>query len=298
MSLAVVGSVALDTVETPSGKNTEGLGGAAVFASLAAANFTQVHLVGVVGTDFPEEHVELMRSKKIDLTGLERVPGRTFRWTGKYHEDVNQRDTLDTQLNVFETFHPKLPKAAADAKFLFLGNIHPALQLEVLEQSNAEFIAMDTMNLWIQIERERLLEVLARVHCLIINNDEVHLLTGERNLIRGAQKIQDLGPAIVAPKKGEHGCLLFEGPRIFSAPAFPMADVVDPTGAGDTFAGGYMGYIAQQGKTDFDTLKRAVVHGSVLASYTCEEFGTTRLARVTPDDLKARYNAFVELSRF
>ncbi len=298
MSLAVVGSVALDTVETPAGKNTEGLGGAAVFASLAAANYTPVHLVGVVGTDFPEEHVQLLRSKNIDLTGLERVPGRTFRWTGKYHEDVNQRDTLDTQLNVFETFHPKLPKAAAEAKYLFLGNIHPALQLEVLAQSRAEFIAMDTMNLWIQIERQKLEEVLAKVHCLIINNDEVFLLTGERNLIRGARKIQRMGPSIVAPKKGEHGCLLFDGPRIFSAPAFPMADVVDPTGAGDTFAGGFLGYIAQQDSTDFDTLKRAVIHGSVLASYTCEEFGVLGLARVTPGDLRTRYDAFVHLSRF
>jgi sugar/nucleoside kinase (ribokinase family) len=298
MSVTVVGSVALDTVETPAGRSEEALGGAAVFFSLAASNYTRVDLVGVVGEDFPEEHMRLLRSKRIALEGLEQAPGRTFRWTGRYHEDVNQRDTLDTQLNVFENFQPRLPEAARDAKYLFLGNIHPELQLEVLRQSRAEFVAMDTMNLWIQTARRPLEEVLAKVHCLIINDEEVYLLTGERNLVRGARKIQDMGPSIIAPKKGEHGCLLFDGRRIFSAPAFPMADVVDPTGAGDTFAGGFMGCIAQEDSTRFDTLKRAVIHGSVVASYTCEEFGVKRLAQVTQSDIKTRYEAFVELSRF
>jgi sugar/nucleoside kinase (ribokinase family) len=298
MSVTVVGSVALDTVETPAGRNEEGLGGAAVFFSLAASNYTQVHLVGVVGEDFPEEHMRLLRSKKIALDGLERAKGRTFRWTGRYHEDVNQRDTLDTQLNVFENFRPKLPDAARDAKYLFLGNIHPELQLEVLRQSRAKFVAMDTMNLWIQTARKPLEEVLAKVDCLIINDEEVYLLTGDRNIVRGTRKIQDMGPSIIAPKKGEHGCLLFNGPQIFSAPAFPMAEVIDPTGAGDTFAGGFMGHIAEQDSTDFDTLKSAVIHGSVVASYTCEEFGTARLATVTPSDIRTRYEAFVELSRF
>jgi sugar/nucleoside kinase (ribokinase family) len=298
MSVTVVGSVALDTVETPAGRNVEGLGGAAVFFSLAASNYTQVQLVGVVGEDFPEEHLRLLRSKRISLEGLEQAPGRTFRWSGRYHEDVNQRDTLDTQLNVFENFQPKLPDAARNAKYLFLGNIHPELQLEVLRQSRAKFVAMDTMNLWIQIARKPLEEVLAKVDCLIINNEEVQLLTGERNLVRGARRIQDMGPSIIAPKKGEHGCLLFNGPQIFSAPAFPMAEVIDPTGAGDTFAGGFMGHIAEQDSTSFETLKRAVIHGSVVASYTCEEFGTARLAQVTQSDIRTRYEAFVELSRF
>lgn len=298
MSVTVVGSVALDTVETPSGRNENGLGGAATFFSLAAANYTDIHLVGVVGTDFPAEHVELLRGKGINLDGLEQQDGKTFRWSGKYHEDINLRDTLDTQLNVFENFHPKLPDAAKQNKYLFLGNIHPALQLEVLRQTRPDFVAMDTMNLWIQTEREALEEVLAKVDCLIINDEEVYLLTGERNLVRGAHKVQDMGPSIIAPKKGEHGCLLFRDQQIFSAPAFPMADVVDPTGAGDTFAGGFMGYIAEQDSIDYDVLKRAVIHGSVVASYTCEAFGVQRLAEIGEDDIRTRYDAFVELSRF
>jgi len=298
MSVAVVGSVALDTVETPSGVNKDGLGGAAMFFSLAASNFTRVHLIGVVGDDFPQEHIDLMASKNIDLDGLEQVEGKSFRWTGKYHDDINMRDTLDTQLGVFETFQPKLTDAAKNAKYLFLGNIHPSLQLDVLQQANADFVALDTMNLWINETREDLEKVLAKIDCLIINDEEVFDLTGERNLVRGVKKIQEMGPSIVAPKKGEHGCLLFVENKIFSAPAFPMAEVVDPTGAGDTFAGGFMGHIAQQNSIDYDTLKQAVIHGSVSASYTCEDFGPERLKTVTTEDIAARYDAFVELSRF
>ena len=299
MSVTVVGSVALDTVETPSGRNEEGLGGAATFFSLAASAYTRVHLIGVVGEDFPQEHVDLLASKNIDLDGLERVPGESFRWAGKYHDDdVNQRDTLDTRLGVFESFQPKLTDAAKSSNYLFLGNIHPALQLEVLNQANPDFVALDTMNLWIHETRDALEEVLAKIDCLIINDDEVFDLTGERNLVRGSKKIQDMGPRIVASKKGEHGCLLFHEHQIFSAPAFPMADVVDPTGAGDTFAGGFLGYIAQQNATDYETLKKAVIHGSVAASYTCEAFGPERLASITPDDLTRRFEAFVQLSKF
>ncbi len=298
MSLTVVGSVALDTVETPSGRNDEGLGGAAVFFSLAAANYTPVNLVGVVGTDFPPRHVDLLRKKGINLDGLEQVDGRTFRWAGRYHEDLNQRDTLDTQLNVFEHFHPKLPQAAREAEYLFLGNIHPALQMEVLEQSKARFIALDTMNLWINATRDDLVKVLKHIDALVINDSEVYDLTGERNLVRGARAIQKMGPRIIAPKKGEHGCLLFVGDRVFSAPALPMEHVVDPTGAGDTFAGGFMGYIAQKNSTDFDTLRRAVIHGSVVASYTCEKFGPERLAEINIDDIAQRFADFVELARF
>ncbi len=298
MSVAVVGSVALDTVETPSGINKDGLGGAAMFFSLAASNFTRVHLIGVVGDDFPQEHIDLMASKNIDLDGLEQVPGKSFRWAGKYHDDINMRDTLDTQLGVFETFQPKLTDAAKNAKYLFLGNIHPSLQLDVLQQANADFVALDTMNLWINETREDLEKVLAKIDCLIINDEEVFDLTGERNIVRGARKIQEMGPSIVAPKKGEHGCLLFVENKIFSAPAFPMAEVVDPTGAGDTFAGGFMGHIAQQNSIDYDTLKQAVIHGSVSASYTCEDFGPERLKSVTQEDISTRFEAFVELSRF
>ncbi len=298
MSLTVVGSVALDTVETPAGKNTDGLGGAATFFSLAASHYTQVHLIGVVGEDFPQEYIDLFSAKGINIDGLERAKGATFRWSGRYHDDINLRDTLDTQLNVFENFEPKLHDAAKDAKYLFLGNIHPALQLEVLRQARPEFVALDTMNLWIKNTRRDLEEILAKIDCLIINDEEVFELTGERNIVRGAHKIQEMGPSIIAPKKGEHGCLLFVENKIFSAPAFPMAEVIDPTGAGDTFAGGFMGFIAQQDSVDFTTLKKAVIHGSVLASYTCEEFGADRIALVGPEDLKARYEAFVDLAKF
>ncbi len=298
MSVTVVGSVALDTVETPWGKNDEGLGGAATYFSLAAANYADVNLVGVVGEDFPEEHVALLGGKGINLDGLERAAGKTFRWSGRYHDDVNERDTLDTQLNVFEHFHPKLPCDAQQADYLFLGNIHPSLQLEVLEQASPKFTALDTMNLWIDIALDDLKAVLAKVDAIIINDSEVKLLTGESNVVKGAHMVADLGPRVVVVKKGEHGCLLFEGESTFAVPAFAMPDVLDPTGAGDSFAGGFMGYLAQQDATDFGTLRQAVVHGSVVASFTCQQFGPDRLAEITPDDIAARYTAFQALASF
>ncbi|MBI5092649.1 MAG: sugar kinase [Candidatus Hydrogenedentes bacterium] len=298
MSVTVVGSVALDTVETPWGRNEEGLGGAATFFSLAAANYTTVHLVGVVGADFPKQHIELLQKKSINLDGLERAAGKTFRWSGRYHDDVNMRDTLDTQLNVFEQFHPKLPADARKSKYLFLGNIHPALQLEVLDQAEPAFVALDTMNLWINIQLEELKKVLARVDAIIINDSEVRDLTGHRNLVKGAAAVRALGPRVVVIKKGEHGCLLFHEGEFFSAPALPLENVVDPTGAGDTFAGGFMGYLSQQDATDFSTLKRAVVHGSVVASFTCEKFGPDRLMEIGPGDIRTRYEQFERLSAF
>ena len=298
MSVTVVGSVALDTVETPRGKNEDGLGGAATYFSIAASNYTQVHLVGVVGQDFPQEHVDLFASKGIDLEGLEKAPGKTFRWTGRYHQDVNDRDTLDTQLNVFEQFHPRLPEAARHAKHLFLGNIHPSLQMEVLEQTAAEFVALDTMNLWIDTTREELAAVMRRVDAIIINDSEVHDLTGESNVVKGAREVSAMGPRIVVVKKGEHGCLLFDGEGFFVAPAFLLEDVVDPTGAGDTFAGGFMGHIASNDSTDPATLRRAVVHGTIVASFTCEAFGPDRLAAITKADIQDRYKAFTRLTAF
>jgi sugar/nucleoside kinase (ribokinase family) len=298
VSLTVVGSIALDTVETPWGKNEEGLGGAATYCSLAAANYTRVHLVGIVGDDFPGEHVRLLESKSIDLEGLERAPGKTFRWTGRYYKDVNRRDTLDTQLNVFEDFHPKLPQDARDAKYLFLGNIHPSLQLEVLEQAHAGFVALDTMNLWIHTTPTELGKVLRRVEVLIVNDSEVHDLTGESNTIRGARAIRDLGPRIVVVKKGEHGCLLLDEEGMFAVPAYPLGDVIDPTGAGDTFAGGFMGHIARQDRTDNLTLRQAVVHGSIVASFTCQAFGPNRLAEITMNDILARCDAFRAITIF
>ncbi len=298
MSVTVVGSVALDTVETPWGRNENGLGGAATFFSLAAANYTRVHLVGVVGEDFPEEHVELLATRDIDLAGLERTAGKTFRWSGRYHEDVNVRDTLDTQLNVFEEFHPKLPEAARQAKYLFLGNIHPSLQMEVMEQASASFVALDTMNLWIDIALDDLKAVLKRVDAILINDSEVKDLTGARTLVKGAEAIRELGPSTVVVKKGEHGCLLFGEDRVFAAPALPLAEVVDPTGAGDTFAGGFMGYVTQTDAVDFDTLRQAVIHASVLASFTCEAFGVERLASLDDAAIAARYETFKDLALF
>ena len=299
MSITVVGSIGLDTVETPSGKNEEGLGGAATYFSLAAANLTQVHLVAVVGEDFPEEHVTLLRSKKINLDGLERAAGKTFRWTGKYHDDVNERDTLDTQLNVFENFHPKLPDAARKAPYLFLGNIHPALQIEVLDQAEAQFVGLDTMNLWIDITPDDLKAVLKRVNCLIINDGEAKQLTGHINLRDAAKQIQSMGPAIVVIKKGEHGCMLFGADgEIFSIPALPLEEVIDPTGAGDSFAGGFMGHIVRNDAIDFDTLKQAVVYGSAMASFTCEAFGPDALSNVDKSKLDARHTEFRQLTSF
>jgi sugar/nucleoside kinase (ribokinase family) len=298
MSVTVVGSVALDTVETPWGRNDEGLGGAATYFSLAAANYTQVHLVGVVGEDFPQEHVDLLESKAINLEGLERAAGKTFRWTGRYHADVNLRDTLDTQLNVFEQFHPKLPESAKAGEYLFLGNIHPSLQMEVLDQTTPKFTALDTMNLWIDIALDDLKAVLKKVDALIINDSEVKDLTGEANVVKGVQLIKELGPRIVVVKKGEHGCLLFQEDDVFATPAFPLEDVHDPTGAGDSFAGGFMGYIASKNATDTGTLRQAVVHGSVVASHTCEKFGPDRLAEIGQSDIEKRFKAFQELTRF
>jgi len=299
MSLTVVGSVGLDTVETPSGRSEEGLGGAAVYFSLAACHFDDVHLVGVVGEDFPEEHVTLMSDRGINLDGLERAPGRTFRWTGLYHEDLNNRDTLETQLNVFEHFHPKVPAPAQASEYLFLANIHPSLQLEVLEQTRHTFAALDTMNLWIDITREDLKKVLGRVDALIINDGEAKQLTERHHLRHAALDIMEMGPKSVIIKKGEHGCFLF-GPEgeVFGIPAILLDEVVDPTGAGDSFAGGFMGYIARSGATDFESMKQAVVHGSALASFTCEAFGPARLAAVDHGQIDERVAAFRNLVHF
>lgn len=298
MSICVVGSVGLDTVETPWNKVEDALGGAAVYFSLAASYAAPVHLVGIVGDDFPEKHVELLESHSIDLAGLERVPGRTFRWSGKYHLDVNERDTLDTQLNVFETFHPKLPDAAKKAPYVFLANIHPALQLEVLDQVKPKFTGLDTMNLWIDIALDDLKKVLARVDCLIINDGEAKQLVQEANVVKAAQAIATLGPRIVVIKKGEHGCMLFAEDHVFAIPAYPLAFVQDPTGAGDSFAGGFMGHIAKTGKTDEKTLREAVVHGSALASFTCEAFGPGRLANLDEGERRERIDAFRQLVAF
>lgn len=299
MSVTVVGSVGLDTVETPAGRSEEQLGGAAVYFSLAAAHFTEVHLVGVVGSDFPQKHTDLLAGKGVGLAGLEVTEGRTFRWTGQYHEDVNERDTLDTQLNVFEHFHPKLPEAARAAEYLFLANIHPSLQLEVLEQTRHKLAGLDTMNLWMDIALDGLKEVVRKVEVFVINDAEAKQLTGKLNLREAAADIREMGPRLVVIKKGEHGCMLFgEENELFVAPAYPLERVVDPTGAGDSFAGAFMGYLAREQKQDFASVKRAVVYGSAMASFTCEAFGPDKLAEIDARDVEERFEAFRVLGSF
>ena len=289
MKITVVGSVGLDHVETPAGQRSDSLGGAATYFAIAASHFAPVELVGIVGEDFPEHHVDLLLSKGIGLEGLERAPGKTFRWSGRYHLDINERDTLDTQLNVFEHFHPQVPEAARDAPYLFLANIHPGLQLEVLEQTRHEFVAMDTMNLWIDTSLDALKQVLARVDAILINDGEARQLTGQPNLVRAAKAVQALGPRVVIIKKGEHGAIVFNRDQdVFALPALPLEEVVDPTGAGDSFAGGFMGVIAREGNTEVETLRMAAAYGTVTASFACESFGLDRIAQASRDELDKR----------
>lgn len=299
MAVLIVGSVALDTVETPFGKREDALGGAATFFSCAASYFDQPQIVAVVGEDFPEEHIELLRSRGVDLDGLEIQPGKTFRWSGKYGYDLNQRDTLSTDLNVFEHFHPRLPEKYKETEFVFLGNIHPSLQLEVLEQvTSPKFVACDTMNLWIETERDTLCKLIGKVDGILINDSEARELANEPNLARAARVIQDMGCLKVVIKKGEHGCLFFTPHSHFSAPAYPLDSVNDPTGAGDAFAGGFMGYLARHGKLDDLSIRRAIIYGSVLASFTVEQFSVDRIAALSNEEIEARYKEFQEITTF
>ena len=303
MPVLIVGSVALDTVKTPVEEHADLLGGSASYAAVAASFFTDAQLVGIVGEDFPPAHVDYFQSRKIDLEGLQRVPGQSFRYSCEYMVDMNDRVTLETALNVFEDFQPHLPPAYQQTPHVLLANIHPALQSYVLDQmARPRFVIVDTMNLWINIAKEGLLTLLKRTDMLILNDSEAKLLTGEHNLIRAAQIIRGYGPAYVAIKKGEHGCLLF-GPgegEFFSCPAFPLANLHDPTGAGDCFAGGLIGSLAQENQATitFDALKKAVVSGSVVASFNVEAFSLERLRTLQPDDITARYTEFERMSRF
>ncbi len=302
MSILVVGSVALDTLETPFGRADDALGGSATFISAAASFFaSDIRLVGVVGEDFPQDGIDFLRSRGVDLAGLEVVPGgKTFRWSGRYHDDMNGRDTLDTQLNVFADFNPQIPADWRSPDFLALGNIHPALQQQVLGQmaKRPKLVVLDTMNLWIDLTPDELKATMARVDVVIVNDTEARQLTGESNLIRAAKAIRALGPSIVIVKKGEHGALLFTPTAFFSAPAYPLEDLFDPTGAGDTFLGGFIGYLARTGDLSDDNLKRAVVHGSVLASFCVEAFSVERLKTLTEAQVSERVNAFRDLSAF
>jgi sugar/nucleoside kinase (ribokinase family) len=299
-SLLVVGSVAFDTLHMPSGSFEKVLGGSATYGSLAASHFAPVRLVGVVGRDYPDSAIERFRAHGVDTSGLEvDVTGDTFHWEGRYSEDLGSRTSLRTDLNVFATFNPKIPAGFRDTPYVLLGNIHPALQLEVLRQvTKPKLVVADTMNFWIGGERAALEKTLAEVDLLVVNDEEARQLSGLNNLVKAARGLMALGPRIVVIKKGEHGAVLFEGDEIFSAPAYPTGEVVDPTGAGDTFAGGLLGYIASQDDLHNGTLRRAVVYGSALASFCVEGIGIDRLAMVKREEITTRYAAFRSLVHF
>jgi sugar/nucleoside kinase (ribokinase family) len=297
----VVGSVAFDTVETRAGKRTEVLGGAASYFSVAASFLapSPVRLTAVVGTDFPDAHTKLLESHRVDLAGLERVNGRTFRWAGVYANDFSTRTTLDTQLNVFQDFRPKLPPAWKDSEYVFLANIDPALQLNVLEQTaKPKFVACDTMNFWIEGKRADLLRLLPRVDMLLLNDEEARQLSGEANLPAAARAIRTMGPKAVVIKRGDAGALLFHEGGVFAAPAFPIENVVDPTGAGDSFAGGFMGWMVREGNVTPATIRTAMILGSVLASFSVEDFSLDRFRRLDLGQIRERFLAFADLVHF
>lgn len=296
--LLVVGTVATDDIETPYGKETNVLGGSATYFAAGASFFTGVRVVGVVGEDFDLSRLDFLKTRGVDLAGIEVVKGgKSFRWSGRYHHDMNHRDTLGTWLNVLETFQPKLPDAWRDTPYLFLANIEPGLQRQVLDQmKRPKLVVADTMNFWIDIAKPSLLETLSRVDGLIVNDEEARQLSGVPNLVKGAGMIQKLGPKMLIVKKGEHGALLFHDGTTFFAPAYPMEEVRDPTGAGDTFAGGFYGYLAKQGKMDAPTLRKAVLYGSALASFCVERFGPARLESLTMREVDERVKAFQELT--
>lgn len=305
MSISVVGSVAYDDLETPAGKKERVLGGAATHFSASASFFVEgIRLVGVVGHDFTMNELAFLKSRDVDLSGLEVNPdGRTFHWKGRYGTDMNEAQTLDTQLNVFASFQPKLSQAFKKQPYLFLANIDPTLQLDVLQQmEKPKWIACDTMNFWIEGKRDELLKTIESVDILLVNETEARQLAEERNLVKAANVIHDMGPAVVVIKRGEYGALLFSKQEsvqeTFAAPALPLAQIVDPTGAGDSFAGGFLGYLARAGKLDSTILRQAMICGSVMASFNVESFGCERLQRLTFPEISERYRTFQKLVHF
>ncbi len=300
MSILVVGSVAYDDLETPAGRREEVLGGAATHFSTAASFFTTVHMVGVVGNDFADEHKEFLESRGINISGLKVIEdGKTFRWKGHYLNDLNQAETLDTQLGVFANFDPELTDQHRTRSILFLANIHPELQMKVLEQMEGpKLIAMDTMNLWIDTEREALMKVIKCVDMIFVNDAEARSLTGEDNVTLAARKIMEWGPKYIVIKRGEYGSLVYTADTVFSTPALPLTEVTDPTGAGDTFAGGFLGYLARVGNMEDMSMRRAAVCGSVMASFQVEDFGLDRLRNLTHKDIDNRFKQFCELAHF
>ncbi|WKZ32703.1 MAG: PfkB family carbohydrate kinase [Thermodesulfobacteriota bacterium] len=297
--ILVVGSVAFDSVETPFGKAEEVLGGSATYFSTSASFFAGVNLVAVVGEDFPEAHIKSLSTKGIDLAGLRKVPGKTFRWKGYYGYDLNQAHTLETHLNVFSSFNPEIPAAYTDAPFVFLANIDPELQMKVLEQvKGPKLVACDTMNFWIEGKPEALKELLKKVDLFVINEGEARELSGEASLVKAARVILGYGPRTLIVKRGEYGALMFSGGSVFSAPAYPLEDIFDPTGAGDTFAGGLMGYLANTGDISEKNIRRAIIFGSVMASFNVEAFSLERLEKLTLPEINERFAQFKVLTHF
>jgi len=295
----IVGSVALDDVKTPFGEVKDALGGAAVYSSIAASYFAPVRLVGVVGDDFPEKHVQFLSSRRIDLAGLQRVPGKTFHWSGYYEFDLAQAHTLETKLNVFQHFRPTIPEAYRDSKYVFLANIDPELQLQVLDQVKSPKLAVcDTMNFWIENKKDALMEVLKRVDLAFLNDAETRQLCCSQSLIKSAKDVLTMGPKAVIIKKGEHGALMVSKTAWFSAPSYPLEDVKDPTGAGDSFAGGFIGYVASTGDISEPNLRKAVIFGSALASFNVEDFSLRRLGSLAVKDIAARYCEFQQIAHF
>jgi len=298
MSVLVVGSAALDTIETPYGKRDEILGGSAFYFSIAASYFTDVHVVAIIGSDFPRQEIDFLKSKNIDFSGLIEEDGKTFRWGGKYHLNLNDRDTLFTDLNVFENFNPTIPKHYQHIPYVFLANIQPELQMRVLKQmKNPKLVVLDTMNFWIKGTLADLKKVLQLTDILIINDSEAQLLANEYNLFKAAQRIKAMGPKILVIKKGEHGAILVIDDSFFLAPAYPISDLCDPTGAGDTFAGGFVGYLASTNDLSPINLRKAVVYGSIVGSFCVEGFGPERLKLLTKREIEQRYQHFLALTR-
>jgi sugar/nucleoside kinase (ribokinase family) len=299
MSVLVVGTVAFDSIETPFGSAERVLGGSAAYFALGASLFTPVRVVGVVGRDFPQEYIDLFTERKIDIEGLRREHGETFHWRGRYHEDINVRDTLELHLNVLAGFVPHLPQSYRDAEYVFLGNIDPVMQTEVLDQIRAmKLVVCDTMDHWIRESPEELRKVLKRVEMLVINDSEAKLLSGYNNIVQAARAILKMGPKVVLIKRGEYGVLQFSDGSIFATPAYPLEEVFDPTGAGDSFAGGFLGQLARSGDHSERGLRRAIVYGSVVASFTVEDFGVKRLAGVELAAVEERFQGFARLTDF
>ncbi|MDX1277314.1 PfkB family carbohydrate kinase [Oceanihabitans sediminis] len=300
--LVIVGTVAFDAIETPFGKTDKILGGAATFIGLAASQFNvDASVVSIVGGDFPQEYLDLLSNKNIDISGIEIVKeGKTFYWKGKYHNDMNSRDTLVTELNVLEHFNPVVPSEYRDAEVVMLGNLHPMVQMSVLDQmeNKPKLVILDTMNFWMDCALEDLHKVIKRIDVITINDEEARQLTGEYSLVVAAKKIHEMGPKYVVIKKGEHGALLFHDDHVFYAPALPLKEVFDPTGAGDTFAGGFAGYIAKTGDVSFENMKNAVIYGSALASFCVEKFGTQRMEDLSSREVHERLQQFKSLTQF